>query len=113
MDSRRQPSLHGLRSAAAAAGYRLVYSGDEAEIELWVESEGRLFRVQGELMMRAEGTQGAALIEWFAPDGTLVYEAEAGADGQFGLRGVLPGRYRLSIVPTAGDSIEIESLEIS
>lgn len=112
-DSRRQPSLQGLRSAAAPASYRLLYSGDEADIELLVEGDGRLLRVQGELMTRAGGAQEPALIQWFAPDGALLYETEAGRGGQFGLRGVHPGRYRLSIVPASGDSIEIESLEIS
>ena len=117
-DSRRQPSLQGVRSGAAPASYRLLYSGDEAEIELLVEGDGSLFRVQGELMARAGAAQDLALVQWFAPDGALVYETEADRSGQFGLRGVHPGRYRLSIVPAAGESreaggnIEIEALEI-
>jgi hypothetical protein len=111
-DSRQQPALQGVRSAAAA-GYRLLYAGAGAEVELLVEGEGSLFRVQGEIMPPDGEELSPALVQWFDHTGNLQYEAEAGADGQFALRGVQAGGYRLTILTASGDSIEIEALEIA
>lgn len=112
-DSRRQPSLQGVRSAAGAAGYRMLYSSDVADVELLVESDGRLLRMQGEWVARDDARQSQALVQWFAADGALLHETESGNDGQFALRSLQPGIYRLSILSAAGDNVEIEALEIS
>ena len=121
-DSRRQAALQGVRSsasgAAGAAGmtggsYRLLYASESAEVELLVEDDGPLFRVQGELLAQEEADQGPALIQWFAQDGELAHEVQSGVGGQFALRGVQRGNYRLFILSPAGSSIEIEALEIA
>jgi hypothetical protein len=111
-DSRQQPALQGVRSAAAGA-YRLLYTAKGAEIELLVEGDGHLFQVQGEIVAQEGANLGPALIQWFTPDGELRYETATGEDGQFGLRGLERGHYRVAILRAAGDSIEINRLEIA
>lgn len=112
-DSRQQPALQGVRSAAAATNYRLLFAGETGEVELLVEREGHLFRVQGEWVAHTGAEQGPFLVQWFTADGVLLYEVETGADGQFALRNLAPGHYRLSIMAPSGDSTEIEALEIA
>ena len=115
-DSRRQIALQGVRSSAASAAvssYRLLYAGAGGEVELLVESDGPAFRVQGELLAQEEADQGPALVQWFAADGKIRYEMESDAGGQFAVRGVQPGQYRLLILAPSGTSIEIEALEIA
>lgn len=115
-DSRRQPALQGVRSSAgvaSAGSYRLLYAGDGGEVELLVEGDGPSFRVQGELLAQDAADQGPALIQWFAEDGKLSHEVQSSTDGQFALRGVQGGSYRLFILASSGNSIEIEALEIA
>lgn len=111
-DSRQQPALQGVRSVAAA-GYRLLYASAEAEIELLVEGDGHLFRVHGEIVAPEEHPLAPALVQWLTPAGELRYETQSDAGGQFALRGVDPGLYRLAIVTAPGDSIFVEALEIA
>ena len=47
-DSRQQPALQGVRSGGATA-YRLLYTTPQAEVELWVEADGRSRRLEGEI----------------------------------------------------------------
>lgn len=111
-DSRQQPALQGVRSAAAGA-YRLLYTANGAEIELLVEGDGHLFQVQGEIVAAEGANLGPALIQWFTPDRELRYETTSSADGQFALRGLQRGLYHVAILPAAGVSIEIQRLEIA
>jgi hypothetical protein len=111
-DSRQQPALEGVRSAAATASYRLLYASEQAEIELLVERDGHLFRVQGEIVAPDGRAAAPALVQWFDPDGTLHCETRSGPGGQFAVRGLTAGRYQIAIVFASGDSIDIEAVEI-
>jgi hypothetical protein len=111
-DSRQQPALQGVRSAAAGS-YRLLYTAQGTEIEVLVEGDGHLFQVQGEIVAQEGVNLGPALIQWFTPDGDLRYETTTGEDGQFALRGLQRGHYRVAILPAAGAGIEINRLEIA
>jgi hypothetical protein len=69
--------------------------------------------VQGEIVAQEGANLGPALIQWFTPDDELRYETTTGEDGQFALRGVERGHYRVDILPASGDNIEIRRLEIA
>lgn len=117
-DSRQQAALQGVRSGAGNTGYRLLYATDQAEVELLIEPDGRVFRTQGEIIAsgKPEADETAltpALIQWIDPQGDVRYETESDASGLFSLRNIAPGTYRLSIVSAASDTIQIEALEIS
>jgi hypothetical protein len=116
-DSRQQPALLGVRNGAGSPAYRLLYATQQAEIELLIEPEGRVFRAQGEIIggddLNASDTRLApALIQWTDANGDVCYETESDTSGLFSLRNVAPGVYRLTIVPATSDIIEIEALEI-
>ncbi len=117
-DSRQQAALQGVRSGAGNTGYRLLYATDQAEVELLIEPEGRVFRTQGEIIAGGEPDASGepltpALIQWIDPQGDVRYETESDASGLFSLRNITPGTYRLSIVSAAHNTIEIEALEIT
>ena len=117
-DSRMQPALQGVRSGAGNTGYRLLYATEQAEVELLIEPDGRVFRTQGEIIASGESGTGEtsltpALVQWIDPQGDVRYETESDASGLFSLRNIAPGTYRLSIVSAASDTIEIEALEIT
>lgn len=117
-DSRQEPALQGVRSAAAGSpSFRLLYATDQAEIEMLVEPEGEVFRTQGEIIPQddeetASSAVAPALIQWIDRDGLVRYETESDARGLFSQRNIAPGTYRLSIVSAVSPIIEIEALEI-
>jgi hypothetical protein len=110
-DSRQQAALQGVRSGAAVA-YRLLFTTEQAEIEIMVEPDRHLFRVQGEIIALNGATVAPALLQWMDADGNICYETEADCEGSFQRTGIERGLYRLAIVPVEGKLIEIEGLEI-
>lgn len=130
-DSRLQPGL-GVRRAIENLGYRLLYTSEQADIELYVESTGDTRRIEGEILIDKEsGLEGPFWVELRAArEGEAEADRHQNArattplavtvsrpDGYFRIQNVLPGRYRLALIPTEGDTmlswIEVENLEIT
>lgn len=110
-DSRQQAALQGVRSGAAVA-YRLLFTTEQAEIELMVEPDRHLFCVRAEIIALNDATPTPALVQWLDGDGNVRYECDADCQGRFECNGIERGLYRLVIVPLEGTLIEIEGLEI-
>jgi hypothetical protein len=113
-DGRRQPTLQGVRNLLGQ-GYRLLYSADQAEVEMMVAPQGANFLIDGEIL--AQETQHLwtpALVQLqSATPASLLYETESTGPGRFRLESVAAGAYTLSITPPMGALVEIEGLEIS
>lgn len=111
-DSRQQPLLQGVRSGGTTA-YRQLYAADDVELELMVEPNGTLRRVEGDLIADADGGHAApALVELLDRQGAPVYSVETDADGIFRFEGVQPGRYQAVITRAYAAPVEVETLEI-
>jgi hypothetical protein len=110
-DSRQQPILQGVRSGAAVA-YRQLYATASAELEIHVEPQQHLFRLQGELMAVDEAQQLAPALVQLAGEAARLHVTESDADGRFAFAGLARGRYRLTVTPAQGDGLEIDALEI-
>lgn len=110
----------GVRNAGGA-GYRLLYSAAEHDIELMVEPHGTQRSVTGEVMLEQETTE-PVLVELAAqsPAGSApgvydanLYSVESAADGRFRFDDVVPGRYILTATPMRGAPLVIDSLTIT
>lgn len=111
-DSRSAVPSAGIRSGIGAA-YRLLYSAHEIEVELMVEPERGLRRIEGEVIgLNDSGI--VALIE-LAPVGVTSprWSAQSTPQGRFGLDQIEPGVYRLTVTPVSGATVEIESLDLT
>ncbi|GEM_PF-1535796 len=128
-DSRQQAAL-GVRRAAEGLGYRLLFSGDQADLELYVEPTGDTRRLEGALILGEDlGIEGPFWVELRPiPEGApSPYPAQESSrpvavtlsrpDGYFRIRDVRPGRYRLALTPTRGAVLapwlEVESIHIT
>ncbi len=109
-DSRRQLTLQGVRSAAAATAYRLLYATEQTEVELLVEPDDHHFRIRGEIIVA--DAPAPMLVQWLDAGGAIRYETNSNAEGQFAQHGIAPGVYGMSIVSASGPTIDIERLEI-
>jgi hypothetical protein len=110
-DSRQQPALAGVRSAAAA-GYRLLYTAPAAEIELLVEPSQGQRRIDGEVALE-DGASAPALVQLLAADGAPQQETATDAFGRFHLGAVAPGAYTLLVTPAAGPALAVDGLELT
>lgn len=117
-DSRQQPALQGVRGGAAVS-YRLLFSCEQADLEVAISGRGAAAAVEGEFIQRDAGKttrqqSGNALITLLPRDGTLEpYEAETDAGGHFRLAEVAVGRYTLLVMPATGAAIEVEDFTIA
>ena len=114
MDSRQQTALQGIRNAAATS-YRLLYSTDRADIELLVEPDVRMRRIEGEVLaLDADDPITPALVQLLRQgDDETIHETTCNEDERFHFADVLPGHYQLTIMPAIGASLEITQLEIT
>ncbi len=114
-DSRQQPALQGLRSAAVTQ-YRQLYTTERAEIELLViartpqrrELEGDIITLAGQ-----EPVTPALLQLQTLDAASTTYEALSDAQGRFHLADVPPGNYQLLITPIQGALLELANLELT
>ncbi len=128
-DSRQQAAL-GVRRAAEGLGYRLLFSSDQADLELYVEPTGDTRRLEGALILGEDlGIEGPFWVELRplpegGPSFPLAQEPSrpvavtlSRPDGYFRIRDVRPGRYRLALTPTRGSVLapwlEVESIHIT
>jgi hypothetical protein len=125
---------HGGVRAGAQQEYRLLFSTDAVEIELWVSGQGNSRHVEGEYFHPAgqptgeesknhpvlQGNQGeqswdslaAPVLVQLEQDGVAAYEAESTSGGRFKMMNVEPGLYRLVVVSTPS-LVTVEALEIT
>lgn len=113
-DSRQQALAMGVRTAHSET-YRLLFGVDHTEVELMVEPQHGLLRVIGEIMHEdADGSNGLALIELMAvKDAQVAIETESDGNGRFQLERVVPGTYRLTIIPRHSRTLVIEPLGLT
>lgn len=112
-DSRVAPLAAGVRSGRAGA-YRMLFSSERADVELMVEDDGGIRRLEGEYMEVATGTTLPVLVQLQArPTGGLVAEAESDNTGRFWLTGIEPGQYTLILTDQLGGVMEVSTLEIT
>lgn len=112
-DSRTQPAAAGVR-AAGRVGYRLLYAAASQEVEIWVEPSAGGYTVAGEWMTEDDpAVRLEALVELTPLDTEAAgLTAESGHDGRFGLEGVPPGVYQLTLTPVHAAPVTIDRLEI-
>lgn len=110
-DSRTQ--LVGTVRSAAAADYRLLYTTEHADIEMMVSHTGNTRRIEGEYIPRNPAVSPAAMIELEGASVSSGLVATSRPDGRFRLDAVVPGDYRITVVPVAGQLHVIDQLEIS
>lgn len=113
-DSRQQPALQGVRGAGSPS-YRLLYSSDIADVELMVEARNGNRWVDGEIIPLAENTiQFPALLQFSNQlVNQVVYEVESDQNGRFRVESLTPGNYSLSLLPSQGAHLQIESLGLT
>jgi hypothetical protein len=128
-DSRLALAHAGVR-AGAQQEYRLLFSTDAVEIELWISGQGGSRHIEGDYIQPADAdsAQGTDLQEnqdeprWDAStapvlvqlerDGVAAYDAESTPGGRFKMINVEPGLYRLVVV-SAPSLVAVETLEIT
>ena len=112
-DSRLQPALQGVRSGSMA-GYRLLYTTAEAEIELLVEPITRARNIEGELIAAdAVEETTPALISLTDQFGVVIYETETDEEGRFRFPHVAPDMYQLMVTSPGKLEIKVSALEIA
>lgn len=112
-DSRTQLLSAGLRSGAGSS-YRLLYGTSDGEIELLVEVEQGVRRIEGEFVTDASTpvlVQLSPVSPAWAPFATQ--EAVGSADGRFRFVGVRPGRFSLTVSVQDGTTIHLPDVEIA
>ncbi len=120
-DSREEALALGLRQASPV-NYRMLFSADQADVELLVESLGRTRRLEGDVLpLDPEGVPGPILVElWPRPEAAHkdrqapIREHMTTSDptGRFRFEHVPPGLYTMLLTPVNGPLMSIERLEI-
>ncbi len=120
-DSRQEAPALGLRQAGPV-NYRLLFSADQADVELLVEPLGRTRRLEGDVLpLDPEGVPGPILVElWPRPEAvkegvqTPPREHMTTSDptGRFRFEHVPPGLYSMLLTPVNGPLMSIDRLEI-
>jgi hypothetical protein len=111
-DSRQQPALQGVRTAARS-DYRLLYAAGVLELELLISGQEPRFTVEGELLA-PQAALLPALVQlqgMTTPD--ALYEQTTADTGRFRLDGVTGGRYRLWIALADGTVVEFADLDLA
>lgn len=114
-DSRDEPLLQGMRSAAQD-GYRLRYQAGIATIELAVENEGRIRHIEGEIYAEADDDTdllldaGPAFIT-LLHHGEIIAETTSDIDGRFGFSDLQTADYGMTL--SIGDSSRIQLVAVN
>lgn len=114
-DSRQDPLLQGMRSGGSN-GYRMRYNAGNTNIELAIESEGRLRRLEGEIYpLRSTsallGDTGPALIT-LLHNGQIIAETTSDLDGRFGFSNLAADDYALTLFLNDQSRIEIVAVNV-
>lgn len=96
----------GERSGGATTERQLLFSAGDAAVDLRIVSEGRAFRVNGQIL--GEGFNGASVT---LKGEAFEMTAELGELGEFSFTGVKSGNFSV-VVKNLGKEIEIESIKI-
>jgi hypothetical protein len=116
LDSRQRPALSGVRSGGAR-NYRLLYSADAADVELFVEPAGDIRRVAGEVLpLDEDQLLTPVLVELISAgrqEADSLWTAESSQQGRFQLDGITLGHYDLVITPYSGPFLQIKGIEIT
>ncbi len=120
-DSRQEAPALGLRQAGPV-NYRLLFSADQADVELLVEPLGRTRRLEGDVLpLDPEGMPGPILVElWPRPEAAKEsvqappreHMTTSDPTGRFRFEHVPPGLYSMLLTPVNGPLMSIERLEI-
>jgi hypothetical protein len=114
-DSRQEPLLQGMRSAGQAS-YRLRYTTGYANVELAVENDGRLRRMEGEIFAANEHSEllfdtGPALITLLR-HGQIVAETTSDVDGRFGFADLIADDYAMTLFLDDQARIELVTVNV-
>jgi hypothetical protein len=112
-DTRTQLAGQGVRNNTYSH-YRLLYDVTQAEVEMLVTPRTIACEIEGEITpLISDDLRLPALIQLQPTIAATSYEAESNGQGRFHFDHVLPGRYTMSITPTAGALLEIDAIEIA
>lgn len=113
LDSRVAPLVAGVRGGRTGS-YRILFTSDYADVELMVEDDGGVRRLEGEYMEIEERGALPVLVQLQDDvSGGLAAEIESDSTGRFWLAGVEPGQYSLIITDQVGEVVEVSKMEIS
>jgi len=111
------------RALAAQAGarrihnksYRLLYTTERADVELWIEPTNGHRRLVGDVLALDQPDALAPLLVQLhdATTDRVAHETESDATGRFEFDVVAPARYHLQITPLHGAPLHIDALEIT
>lgn len=122
-DSRREQAALGLRGSGTP-GYRLLYSADEMDVDLFLAPQVGTWSVDGEVM-DLEGDEDAYLVQLVpaesrpdilsgaGEDVPSEYMTQSDEEGRFRFDAVSSGEYDLILTPAEGPLFQISSLELS
>lgn len=116
LDNRQRVGMQGLRSGSLQS-YRLLYSANAADVELLVEAQGPVRRIEGEILpLQPTVLRTPVLLELMAlPNDNLQADlvVESTLQGRFQFENVPLGYYNLTITPIEGPNLQIEEIEIT
>jgi len=113
LDSRVTPLAAGVRSGRIGS-YRILFTSAYADVEVMVEDDGGLRRLEGEYMEIDERGALPVLVQLQnKASGGLAAEAESDRAGRFWLTGVEPGHYSLILTDQVGEIVEVSKVEIT
>jgi hypothetical protein len=116
LDNRQRLGLQGWRSGSMNA-YRLLYSAGSADVELLVETQGHVRRIEGEVLpLQPESLSSPVLVELQTPADQAGHPdliAESTLQGRFQFNNVPLGYYSLMITPIEGPYLQIEGVNIT
>ncbi|MCB0187584.1 MAG: hypothetical protein KDE31_25120 [Caldilineaceae bacterium] len=116
-NGRERLALQGVRTVGTAS-YRMLYSTEEAEIELMVEPVAGDFKIEGELLpVTAERQLFPLLLEIHDRSrhsgiSIPVFTGESDDEGRFHVPPIPAGEFAIYLAPVDGQALVIESLEL-
>lgn len=113
-DSRQEPALQGVRGAGSPT-YRLLYSSDVVDVELFVEARNGSRWIEGEIIpLDSSALHFPALLQLSRHgDEKSIYEVESDLNGRFRIDSLNPGSYALSMLPREGLQVQIETVGLT
>ena len=115
LDNRQRTGVAGYRSGGQQS-YRLLYSANSADVELLVETQGQLRRIEGEVLALQPALRTPVLLELSAlqrESAPAALVAESTVQGRFQFDNVPLGYYNLTITPIEGPYLQIEGIDIT
>ncbi|HRW07439.1 MAG TPA: hypothetical protein P5121_20190 [Caldilineaceae bacterium] len=116
-NGRERLALQGVRNMATTS-YRMLYSTEQAEIELLIEPAAGNFSIEGEVLPLGKEVLFPVLVEVHERHTNTAYytprfSTESDDDGRFHIPPMPAGAYALYLAPTSGTALMIDPLELA